>query len=75
MMSEYFNTLIDKINYILKSSTLTELEILKFQQYIDILSDDIFSYNEKMYYAIVIENDIHKYMDIVNIYLKTRKKR
>lgn len=74
-MSEYFNTLIDKINYILKSSTLTELEILKFQQYIDILSDDIFSYNEKMYYAIVIENDIHKYMDIVNIYLKTRKKR
>lgn len=75
MMSEYFNALIDKINYILKSSTLTELEILKFQQYIDILSDDIFSYNEKMYYAIVIENDIHKYMDIVNIYLKTRKKR
>ena len=60
-----FQQLIDEMSMMINSGILREEEIIKFYGYIQVLSDDVFDFETKLKYSVIIEDIVKKYRDVI----------
>ena len=70
----YFQKLVNEWNQMIDSGYLREYEIIRFRQYIDILSDNTFNFQEKYECSIQIEEIIKLYRDVIIVEEENSKK-
>lgn len=66
-LEKKFQQLVDEMSKMVNSEFLQEEEIVKFYSYIQILSDDVFDFQTKLKYAVIIEDIVKKYRDVLVI--------
>ena len=60
-----FLQLVDEMSLMMNSGILREDEIIKFHGYIQILSDNVFDFETKLKYSVIIEDFVKKYRDVI----------